>query len=430
MNKIVAIVITILLSMMFVYDYKKRRDLFSPICFFSLFTFITRVPRILILDEITIFNIKYSDGDLFLYLIYFMIYLLFIFFSMDYFTKKYSINFINDKFDEKILKKGLCLVALGVFSQILLIELVGGVSFIWNNISKTSFLLSGYGYILWLTVFSTYGIGLLLSNFLVKNKLKNKIIFWGVFSGVCLLTLAFGKRAPLFRMITAIIPIIYYYDRDIVKRIVSVRNLMIGTLLCFVLIVFPLMRTSNFEVSLSSITGLISMNNSIYSIIYNISPGVDADLFTFTYFTEHDKWLGKSYIDLLYAWIPSSILQNKPPVDDGVYLNNLMLGFNVEPSLSINEFPHRSSVPFTNEGFAFANFGVLGLIVYSFLYGLIICKQYNKIKGETKVIDIIFYGMLISTLALSVKGTVELIMGYFIYRFVKLIAKYKIRIKY
>ncbi len=69
------------------------------------------------------------------------------------------------------------------------------------------------------------------------------------------------------------------------------------------------------------------------------------DMFVFDHFKTADLWYGKSYANFFVQWIPSSLFPNKPPMDDGMYLYNMIRGLQVLPNTPTRELLHQPSIP-------------------------------------------------------------------------------------
>lgn len=319
----------------------------------------------------------------------------------------------------------LCFV-IGAFSRIYMLARAGGISYIWNNIIHRASMTAGMGYLDNLTAFMTYGVIFLETYYMIKKSRGIKILCYLSIAFASILLLAFGARSPLLKLAFAIFFVWYYRskDRSLLKRIFKPKIVALVFLLIVIVITLPTFRNVDFEFNAQNImAGVQDSSKNLLSIFDSISI-YDEDIFTFDYFSSHGKWLGRSYIDLFYAWIPRSMLQNKPPVDDGVYLRSLMLGTTVVPSVPFSELPTNSSVPFSLNGIAYANFGILGCVFYGLLFAMVINKQYIKmVKSQYAPEEIFLYEILCTRLNFSVKGIVELLMTIIIYLVVKMFLK-------
>src|SRR5262249_10187458 len=69
---------------------------------------------------------------------------------------------------------------------------------------------------------------------------------------------------------------------------------------------------------------------NLYKAVTQLSY-VDTYVFIVNHFDTTNLWLGRPYLDLIVAPIPSTIYPEKPPVDDGVYIRSLEAGMTVAP---------------------------------------------------------------------------------------------------
>ena len=102
---------------------------------------------------------------------------------------------------------------------------------------------------------------------------------------------------------------------------------------------------------------------------------VDTYVFIVNHFDTTNLWLGRSYLDLVVAPIPSTMYPDKPPVDDGVYIRSLEHGMTVAPGM-----PYRllfqSSTPPETLGLSYLNFWWPGVIIGMYLLGTVYKAAY------------------------------------------------------
>ena len=112
--------------------------------------------------------------------------------------------------------------------------------------------------------------------------------------------------------------------------------------------------------------------------------------------------------------IPSSIFINKPPIDDGFYLMNLIHGNVLGPNSGRNNIDLTiGSLPFTSQGLGYANFGILGIIIVGFLTGCLYKIIYERTIKRNNTLDtlIYFYVMYIFGFTpLLIQNTISIIL--------------------
>lgn len=110
---------------------------------------------------------------------------------------------------------------------------------------------------------------------------------------------------------------------------------------------------------------------------------VDTSLFIYSYFDSFDKfWFGATWPDLFTGLIPSSVLQSKPPVDEGVYIYAMAHGYVFTPPT-----PFRDLIPvgwpLSRVTGPFAQFGIVGVFVGGLATGLVM-RMLAKITFRTR----------------------------------------------
>ena len=151
--------------------------------------------------------------------------------------------------------------------------------------------------------------------------------------------------------------------------------------------------------------------NSIDNIFREFSY-LTGDMYIFGHFNFSNYWGGRVYLNIFTQWIPRSLFPNKPPMDDGMYLLNMMRGVSVSPNMSTSQLLYQTSVPFTMEGALYANFGWLGLIIGCFLVGVFYEYVYKVMKDcDYNILSIFIYQTVIFEFVPSVLHTVSPFIG-------------------
>mgnify|MGYP001153414251 FL=1 len=127
---------------------------------------------------------------------------------------------------------------------------------------------------------------------------------------------------------------------------------------------------------------VIDFKEVIQSNFINLAKGneyVSIQLSILGHFDISNIWMGKSYLDLAYAIIPSAIYENKPPIEEGLYFFNIVKGYSVTPP-----FPSRMMQPVGwppgTHGILFANFHVFGLCLGYYILGLFYRYLYHHVE--------------------------------------------------
>ena len=100
-------------------------------------------------------------------------------------------------------------------------------------------------------------------------------------------------------------------------------------------------------------------------------------------------WLGVSYLDLLYSFIPSSLYLDKPPVAEGVYFFNNIIG-----NIHSPPYPARKMIlvgwPPGTMGIMYSNFHVFGIAVGYYILGIIYKYSFLKLVKSNYNIPFIY----------------------------------------
>jgi len=108
--------------------------------------------------------------------------------------------------------------------------------------------------------------------------------------------------------------------------------------------------------------------NPIVGILSNLSY-VPQYTYIVNNYSAENYWYGASIKDLAISFIPSQIVPDKPPVDDGVYIRNNAAGKDYTPSTPFAKMIPTGWPPQTL-GIGWVNFGLVGVIILSYLLGV------------------------------------------------------------
>ncbi len=414
--KVIALNLLILFLIPLIISYKRNRDFFSPVVIISFMNIITIVPHLWIISQ-SIMNIyplvlyyfgfiglEFEKGIFKFFIIQVVAYIFNLVGIKFYETinmnnlKYYRIDMKESK--EKLKWGATILIAIGIIAYLILIYAIGGFEFLFSNIHKRTFLLRGNNYLLSLIDCLIIGVAIYTYSHKYNNTPKTRIYLFFVTTGVVIIFTSFGGRATSVLLFLIILMIWNYSVKKI--KIFTLRNILIMLLVLIYIIMVPLLRAENALYAYMNDINMLfdQIIKSGTNIIKEISI-VDRNLFAVNYFSLDNIWYGKSFIDLIYAFIPSTLYPDKPPVDDGVYIWTLVNGIYVEPSLPYHSLS-QSSWPLETMGMMYANFWIPGVIIGMFVLGIIQSFTYNLMKksGFT-VFTIVLYSYIIYKFDLS-----------------------------
>lgn len=405
-----------------IFAYKRSDDAFSPISFYNFFMFISIVPRLALMEE-NVYTKTLSDETLSRYVIItvFGITMVNIFFLI--FVKKlrllYPINNSNmhldliDRYENNRSIIGIYLIfCVGALSKIYLLIRSGGIRYIWANINQRTVMLSGNNYINSLEVLMIIACALILEKYLSEDKKKYGVtlIFFCVTTS--LLLLSFGGRSSFVKLAVLLFIVINYrYKHFDIRTVFKPKYVVLLIILSLVIVMIPMVRNKDFSNIYQSPGLWIKEALKNLSNVFESISAVDRDMMTYDIFAERDFWYGKTYLGLLYAWIPRSLFADKPPVDDGVYLANLIRGYYVEPVMPYSQITLHSSSPFSSFGIMYANFGIIGIVLGALILSSIYFYLYKKmtLKGND-IGSVLIYGYLMLAFGLSIHSILSLLI--------------------
>lgn len=425
MRLIYGLFLGMILIIIFFHSYRKNKDLFSPLCIFSLLTFLRYVPHI-ISAEYETFTTLNADNTLRLF-IYETIAIFSVLLGYWYYNSSFSNKKVfyvdKKKKDYQIRDWQIILIfVIGMIGRVQTIIMAGGISAIIQSRAQAyASLTDGTGILSMLSGCSIIGAMLQLDKvILTKKKEGNSASFFG---RLMVLLLMIGLYCGSFMIFTSRSPMLeylmfmafglnYLWKRIELSSLLRPKMFITILAILLVIIVLPQFRNSQEKVE-------IDVSNAAEKLFDEFTY-VGRDTLVYEYFNYNNFWLGKSYTSLLTAFVPYAIYKNKPPVDDGIYLSNLAYGHYIEPPASRNELYVKYSIPFSTPSIMYANFGVLGIFLGCFFTGILYGRFYKAAKDTQDVMQIIAYQLIVYQLELSSLQTVQtlipLIICTFIYK--------------
>ncbi|MFA0887636.1 MAG: O-antigen polysaccharide polymerase Wzy [Synergistales bacterium] len=273
-----------------------------------------------------------------------------------------------------MLKIYLLFAFVGIACLVYFVAANQGFIYIIRNIDKRAFLRLNMGYLLTFFDFVIFVIFLLLHD--KPKTLAIKIAFLAILIIFVLGNMLMGNRGPIGLLGVGSFLLIGISEGK--KRS---RLLMVGAMLIILISLTSMYRGE---------TGKNQINNII--IRQNYAFYTNSNLIK--YVEENGLWHGLLYKNLLFSFIPRKYYESKPPVDDGVYLNNIIARGKTDPTYPLSKMS-LDSKPFNDVGALYVNFGIIGVIVGGLLWGLVLFsawKYYLRRKdGLSFVIVLLFF---------------------------------------
>jgi hypothetical protein len=291
------------------------------------------------------------------------------------------------------------------------IQSIGGLRNLWINMALRTLLGAGRGYLtLGYHLLIYFAAVLLIYRLRFDDSTRRKL---GVALALVVMTLVMasgGGRTPLLEMII-ICFLAHHYGVRRRRRLVTVGTSILGVVLLAFILIVPLFRGSG-RFEQYSRHPMMLVEDAVRNAT-RVAPqfsAFDRTSVMLAYFTVDRMWAGRSWIDLLAAPVPRSLNPRKPPVDDGIYMKEIMEGHVVRPSRPARTM-NATSWPMGNL-VLYMNFGLPGLLLGSFLSGVALgaAYRYMHLTGFAPV-AILFYEVFARMgLAFSVWGLVQLTM--------------------
>jgi len=288
---------------------------------------------------------------------------------------------------------------------------IGGLTRLWMLLYNRTLITGGTGYIFlaYSLLFTFMGV-LLAYSLRFRRSLARRV---GV--GVGLLVMAVvlastgGRTGAVFALFFAFMTL--HYGVKPVRRLVTPGTAVLGAVLLVFILIMPLFRTTGATQHYLDRPDLLLRD--AFRGAGRAAPqfsNADRGMVIVRYFTPGRLWWGASYLDLLVAPIPRTLIPDKPPVDEGVYLMAIAQGQDVHPSMPARQLPV-TAWPMGN-WVMYMNFGVLGFVAAMFLNGVAVAAAYRWMQlGAYTPMGVYLYGFVVlGGFSVSNLGLVTLII--------------------
>jgi hypothetical protein len=182
-------------------------------------------------------------------------------------------------------------------------------------------------------------------------------------------------------------------------QIFTLKNVSLFAFLIFFASLAPVLRKSGaIEIYMESPGDLFLDSFQYIGEVFKRFSEVDISIFIFSHFDSIDKlWFGASIVDFFTGFIPSSIYFDKPPLDEGVYIYALAHGYDVYPPTAFHQMLP-VGWPLSRMTGPYVNFGIVGIVVFSALTGVILKAFENlMIKSTYSPQSILLYCIIVVT---------------------------------
>lgn len=422
----------ILLTLLYVFEaFRGRKDLFSPRVVFNMFAWLKNVPYFWETGGL------YPDVLAEKYFIIKVLSCIFVNLGITFYEKsrQNSFRFVYTESagtnkTKKYHSISLILFIIGFAIKVYTILDAGGLVYILSHLNNRRVLMAGLHYQeLFSNTFLVCSALCAEVVVLTSNKRKGLLTFI-IVSLVTFLSLAvFGARRPAIMFLLQLLICYHFVYKTIrFRSLFSLKYILATILILFFIIFVPKLRESDNSELLDSpaewIAGAAEESNRIFQEFSYLS----GDMFVLEHFSSQNYWFGRSYLNILVQWIPRSLYPKKPPMDDGMYLYNMMCGIDVHPNDPTSKLYYQTSIPFTLEGALFSNFGWLGIVLGCLLLGLFYQAIYKLVRDTNgALLSTLIYQELIFVFVPSVLHTTSMLISVLIYSLV-LVPLFHIRI--
>lgn len=410
--------------------YIGRKDIFSPRFIFNMFAWLKNIPYVI--DYISANRI--SDDTVESYFFFKFISFICVNIGITIYERnstniKYVYQENKQRDNSAYLRTGIIVSIIGFAVKIKTILEGGGVFYILSHIQARKELMAGQYYNeLFANSLLTCGVLLTLLCYLKEKNKKHLYIF--IFAITTFGLIVFGARRPAMMLLLQVIMLYHFISSKIkIYSIFKIKSLITIFAIALFVLLMPMLRSGSETDYINNPTKWVEGAVDNANTLFREFSYCDGDLFAFNYFKNHEYWYGASYLNIPLQVIPRSIYPQKPPMDDGMYLLNMMYGEKVTPNMATADLYFQTSVPFTLESSLYSNFGLLGIIIGCLLVGIFYQYVYKVLTAcYCPIVMILIYQEIIFVFVPSVLHATSAIIICGVYWVIfKILFKFKIR---
>lgn len=288
---------------------------------------------------------------------------------------------------------------------------IGGLTRLWMLLYDRTLITGGTGYIFlaYSLLFTFFGVLLAYSLRFGRSLPRRVGVVLGLLVMGVVLASTGGRTGAVFAIFFAIMT--FHYGVRPVRRLLTPGTAVLGAVLFVFILIMPLFRsTGATEHYLERPDLMVSDAFRGAGRVASQFSNVDRGMVMVRYFTPDRLWLGASYVDLLMAPIPRTLIPDKPPVDEGVYLYAITWGNVVRPSMPARQLPV-TAWPMGN-WVMYMNFGLPGFVAIMFLNGVVVAAAYRymQLGGYTPPGVYLYAFLTMNGFSVSNLGLVTLVM--------------------
>ncbi|HEV7587403.1 MAG TPA: O-antigen polymerase [Longimicrobium sp.] len=279
----------------------------------------------------------------------------------------------------RVYRAILVTAVAGVAAYLSFLAQIGGLSRLWLVLYNRTLVTAGTGYITYAysLLFTFVGVLLAYSLRFRMTRARRAVVIVGML-GVAVVLASTGGRSGAVTVILFALMTVHYGVRRF-RRLVTPGTAALAAVLFVFILVMPLFRTARSYERYTDRPDLL-VADAVRSL-GDVAPqfsAADRGMVIVGYFRTDRLWWGASYLDLLVAPVPRTLMPDKPPVDEGVYLTAIARGSEVRPSMPARKLPI-TALPM-GTWIMYMNFGVVGWVAGMFLTGAVLAAAYRHMQ--------------------------------------------------
>lgn len=308
------------------------------------------------------------------------------------------------------------LLAFGIVGFAYKISTIGGVTFLFENVSRRVELQRGLGPLNYFIEISMW-LALLISvrRFAIRGKQAELALCLIVFAVAAVSSTIFGGRKFTLQLAVGALMFYSLYKPNFMTFGFKTLVILAGAYSALVIYFFAILfyrNTNDIDSVVTNIPALVDLTMLSFTELLMSISYVDVYIFIVAHFDSSNFLGGATFNDLATAFVPSALLPDKPPVDEGLYVRYATLGVAVDPGTPANLLTEYGSWPPETVGTAYMNGGIAFVMASSILLGAILAFGFRfASKNPNSLVWLFVLGNLVLNFEISNLRITNLITG-------------------
>ena len=273
----------------------------------------------------------------------------------------------------------LVLLMIGLIGFVVKLSAAGGFGFVQDNITQRAALQAGLGPLNFMIDAAFVASALLaLRRYSFDRSFANLMLLGMVIVAAVATATLFGGRKVSLQLILTLLMLYALYRPHFMPMSTKTIPVLLGIYAMFLVYFSAVLmyRAGSGQASIGIAEAPGMLFGALADMLLSMSY-LDHYIFIVSAFDVDNFYYGATFRDLATSFLPSGLVPDKPPVDDGLYVRVATLGGRLEPGTPAHVLQGLASWPGESLGTGYMNGGISLVLVFGLLQGLMMGMSYR-----------------------------------------------------